>query len=149
MPASRTGKTKKKKVVRRKYVCSHCLCHEFLTKYESKRAARPRCSNCGGPLNLPREAFEPGNHKKTELAPQSPREERRSKRAKKNKARTQRIKRLQSMSTKLWFGVHKGQTVRDLMTEDPTYLQFLAKSKPQGRYWRMRALVDFLQTLHI
>jgi len=148
----RTGKAKKKKAVRRKYVCSHCLCHEYLGRYDMKRASRPRCSNCGGPLNKPKEVFfdsDAPNKVTTKLAPQSPRQERRDKRAKLHQAKQQQLKRLQSLDTKLWFGKHEGMTIRQIRTDYPEYLQWLATRNPDRKHWRMRALVDFLQTLHI
>jgi len=50
----------------------------------------------------------------------------------------------------LWFGKHKGKTIRQVLYSDKPYLKWLANQpepKPNKRSWRMRTLKSYLKRL--
>jgi uncharacterized protein (DUF3820 family) len=57
-------------------------------------------------------------------------------------------KRLQSTSTKLWFGKHKGRTIQFLINNHPDYLRWL-RELPPAADWRMKALLEFLKNIKL
>lgn len=48
-----------------------------------------------------------------------------------------------SESTKLWFGKHKGKTIKTVIRTDRAYLKWLATSGP-ARNWKMDALKRYI-----
>jgi hypothetical protein len=57
-------------------------------------------------------------------------------------------KRIADMDCALWFGKHKGKTVRHVLYFDKPYLQWLANQpEPPAtkQQWRMKTLKDFLK----
>ena len=54
--------------------------------------------------------------------------------------------RLQSPSTVLWFGVHKGKTLSTVAEIEPSYIQWLSGLTPDKTAWRLKHLVKYLRT---